>query len=99
MNVANIIDWQPIESAPKGTSYSLLAAERIEPPEILLWFPLLGWNEYDGTAVVGAWDWDLQEWYDVFSGETISDHYDAPTHWSHIQAPQKKSPRKTLRKK
>lgn len=82
-----VVDWQPIEGAPKG-----VWAERrtdpswVEPPEVLLLF------EGDRQCV-GKWDWYYAEggagasetggvgWYEALTGEPVVLHIGAPVAW------------------
>ena len=87
-----LIQWHPIETAPKGGG-----AERTddplwdEPPKILLCFGC------DGMCVA-YWDWYYAEggagcttgyaWIDAISGESLDNHFCVePTHWAELPFP------------
>lgn len=80
-----MVDWQPIETAPKGGGAELVTDPNwVEPPLILLLFAKGEWS-------VGRWDWYYAEggaghrgvdaWVEPISGELLVMYYDPPTHW------------------
>lgn len=82
------MEWQPIDTAPKGGgAVSTLDPNWVEPPYILLLFS-------DGKVAVCYWDWyyaegrrgfnEISAWIEPISGEQIALNYDEPTHWMPI---------------
>lgn len=88
------MDWQKIETAPKGGGAELTSDPNwVKPPEILLLCA-------DGHMVVGRWEWyyaeggagwmgDVSAWSDSINGEQIARHYGEPTHWMPLPKPPK----------
>jgi hypothetical protein len=87
------MNWQPIETAPKGGGARLTTDPKwVEPPRILLLFA-------GGKVSVGYWDWYYAEggsgydgegglaWIEPCSGERLDLHFDAPTHWMPLPKP------------
>ena len=83
------MEWQPIETAPKGGGAELVTDPNwVEPPKILLLFE-------GGEQAVGEWDWYYAEggrgcvdgvaW--VALGELLSQHFGRPTHWMPLPHP------------
>jgi len=86
-------NWQPIETAPKGGGAEMVTDPAwIDPPIILLLCA-------EGRFVVAHWDWYYADggrgctngiaWIEAMSGEKVSDHYGAPTHWQPLPEPPK----------
>lgn len=89
------MEWQPIETAPKGggAEYTTDPAY-IEPPTLLLLFE-------NGQQAVCYWDWYYAEggtgyregvsaWIESISGEQASLHYGVPTNWMPLPDPPRK---------
>lgn len=87
-----IMNWQPIETAPKGGGAELTTDPNwVEPPEVLLW--------WSGIAVVAAWDWYYAEggrgehasglaWVEPLTGELLANYLNgAPSKWVGITGP------------
>lgn len=85
------MDWQPIETAPKGGGAEMITDPAwVEPPQILMLFE-------DGEVSVTYWDWYWAEgghgyngslaWIEPCSGEQLSLHYGSPTHWMPLPNP------------
>lgn len=80
------MEWQPIETAPKGGGAELVTDPAwVEPPKVLLLFK-------NGEQVVCHWDWYYAEsgngyhkgvsaWVEPTSGEQIELYHDNPTNW------------------
>lgn len=80
------MEWQPIETAPKGGGAELVSDPAwVEPPMVLLLFE-------KGEQAVCHWDWYYAEggggyregvtaWVEPISAELIALNYDNPTHW------------------
>ena len=87
-----MMEWQPIETAPKGGGAELVTDPQwVEPPRILLRFG-------DEAISVAYWDWYYAEggrgfngksaWIEPCSGDQLSLHYtNPPTHWMPIPPP------------
>ena len=85
------MEWQPIESAPKGGGAEFVThPDWVEPPKILL--------KFDHSEIaMGRWDWayadggfyhsDGVAWIDPISGEQLNLHFNNPTEWKHIDLP------------
>lgn len=82
------MQWQPIETAPKGGGADRVTdPEWVEPPKILLAFD-------GGEHCVCSWDWYYAEdgfgfrgpsaWVEPVSGDLVAEHYGEPTHWAQI---------------
>ena len=78
-------EWRTIDTAPKGGGAEMVTDPAwVEPPRILLRFE-------DGAVSVGYWDWYYAEggrgcedgiaWIEPYSGERLSQHHPAATHW------------------
>jgi hypothetical protein len=86
------MDWQPIETAPKGGGAEMVTDPHwVEPPNLLLYCA-------DGHQCVASWDWYYAEGgrgygqgspWRVCSSESVTDIFDEPTHWMYLPAPPK----------
>ena len=83
-----MMDWQPIETAPKGGGAELVTDPNwVEPPRILMKFE-------HGEISVAYWDWYYAEggagysggeaWIEPCSGEQLSMHYGTPVSWMEL---------------
>lgn len=68
------MDWQPIETAPKG--------DEGEQPGILVWCP------GNRCAYMVAWDWDSDQW-EFFGPDGSIMLNEEPTHWAPHPEPPK----------
>lgn len=80
------MEWQPIETAPKGGGAKMTTDPMwVDPPLVLLLFE-------GGRQSVGKWDSyyavggggyipNAEAWIEPVSGEHLSMYYDNPTHW------------------
>ena len=82
------MNWQDIETAPKGGgAKSTTDPKWLDPPKILLKFG-------SGELSVGKWDWYYAEdgngfqgcsaWVEPVSGELLAMYYDEPIGWLQI---------------
>lgn len=81
-------DWQPIETAPKGTG-------DLNGPEILLWWDAYRYNVDDDDPepimAIGWWKWNPRTKCGYFSDNQRFDDYglaeSPPTHWMPLPDP------------
>jgi len=76
----SMIDWQPIETAPKDESWVLLFFDGRDP--------------IPGPAYrVGFWSVEYCDWYDwEGAGNSLTAFGDYPTHWAALQPPSTYTP-------
>lgn len=83
------MEWQPIETAPKGGGAEMVTDPNwVEPPDILLFCEA-------GRQVVASWDWYYAEGGRGFTdgvawvalGELVHMNYGMPTHWMPLPPP------------
>jgi hypothetical protein len=79
------MNWEPIETAPKGGGADMVTDPAwVDPPKILMKFE-------GGEVSVAYWDWYYAEggagyrdgfaWIEPCSGEPLNLHYGEPTGW------------------
>jgi hypothetical protein len=67
-----MIDWKPIESAPKDES------------DVLLWFP----EPMLPKTSVGFWSEEDCDWYELeCDSHSLTELYGNPTHWTELNPP------------
>lgn len=85
------MEWQPIETAPKGGgAESVKDPNYVDAPKILLYFG-------EGVVSVAYWDWSFADgghycsdgfaWLEPCSGDALNMHYNDPTHWMPLPEP------------
>ncbi|MEC9345534.1 MAG: hypothetical protein VYB54_04855 [Pseudomonadota bacterium] len=68
-----MIEWQPIETAPKDGTPVLVWSEHDEPSAVVA-----RWE----------WTWDMWEYVDTMLADVSPEGPPAPSHWSPINAPE-----------
>ena len=87
------MEWQPMETAPKGGGAEQVTDPNwVDPPRILLLFE-------NKKVSVGYWDWYYAEggngyeggeaWIEPISAERLDMYYDAPIAWMLLPEPPK----------